>query len=246
MSEAEDTKPTETKPDTTESDARARGWVPKEEYTGKREWKSAEEYLNYGDQSANELRRELAETKAALLEFGKANRDAAREEARKAAEAKLDEAVESGDKDAARKAAIEVRREAEPVVNEMPASAKSFIDRNKEWFGFHERATEYARSRERRLMSEGLSLDEVYARIDEDVRARFPEVVDDQPQKRERPAAVEPGGTRRVRPKQTSGLTINDLPEQYQKIARDFVKRKVLTEDQYIQSLIDDGTLRVQ
>jgi hypothetical protein len=239
-SEVEINTPETTGPgiDTAEAEARAKGWVPKDEYKGKRDWKPAVEWLADGDELAT-LRRELAKTQEALLDFGRQNREAAMAETKKQLEAKLDDAVEAGDKGEVRKVAAELKKvEQEP---DIPKPAKAFIDSNKDWFGFHERATDYARMRERKLLNDGVAIEDVYDTIAGEVKGRFPELFDNP--NASRAAAVESGGTVRSRKKAGHGLVIGDLPEAYQKIAKDFVKRGVISEEKYIQDLIDTGAI---
>lgn len=245
MSEAEQQATEPSADAAVEEQARAKGWVPQDEFKGKN-WKPADAWLRDGDEIAS-LRAQLEETKNAFVEFGRQNREAEREKMRKELEAKLDEAVESGDKAEARKVTAEIKKvdaDAEQA-EDIPAPAKKFIDRNKEWFGFHERATDFARMTERRLLSNGASVSEAYDKVEEAVKDRFPELFESA--SKTRASSVDSGGSvRRVGGKKSHGVKISDLPEAYQKIARGFVKRGVMTEEKYIQSLIDDGTVRVE
>ena len=174
--------------------AREMGWSPPDEYTGKPEkWKPAKDYIKYGVQGTEKLRREFKEVKAAaetIARTGAAITQKALAEQREALEAKFSKAVEDGDPTAARKVTKDI--EALERSAAAPRDYEADFKQNNPWFGVDDEATAYAVSVSQRLATQGKTPEEQLIGAETSVKKRFPELFDEAPPARKAPLVATP------------------------------------------------------
>lgn len=213
-------------PPTIDDYARSRGWTTKEEWVeaGKPEddWRDAEEFLNFGLDRSKDMGRDLKELRGTVESMRSANVIAAREAAAQARaqerakwEQVHDEAVELGDKDAAKQAVENIAKVSAPAEPQVDPLVQQFRADNP-WFNTDPVAQSVAIATAEQ--NKHLPIPDQLAAAKKAVESRFPEYA---PKQETKPAkAVEvaqPSGTARP-PKR--GKTFHDLPKENQEAAR--------------------------
>lgn len=187
---------------TPEMQAERLGWVPQDQYKGKRPWVSAEEYLERLKEDSPKLRhvidklaREIEEqkrTNEAILAHHerevKQTRQESYDRAMADAEAKHAQAVAAGDVDGATKAVTAMKALDKQIANQQPTTpvkrainaeevemVNDFKKKNAEWFGIDPDMTKYAQELETALMKAGVPLAERLQKTKEKVQRRFPQ-----------------------------------------------------------------------
>ena len=174
--------------------AREMGWFPKSDYKGDPEkWRPAEDYIKQGVKSTKALKRDLQEVKKTadrLARTSAAITERALAEQRAELEAAHDQAVDLGDRKAAREAASEIAKLDSQAV-EAPSHEADFA-RDNPWYGVDDEATAYAVSVSQRLATQGKSVDEQLEAAATAVQKRFPELFDEPAPKKAAPRVGAP------------------------------------------------------
>lgn len=185
-----------------EMQAERLGWVPQEQYKGKRPWVSAEEYLerlredsprlrHANDRLARELD-DLKKTNEAILAHHERQivqeRKDAYDRATADLEAKLDQATAAGDtvgakailkKQQALDAQIANPQPTQPVKKGLSAEDRalvnSFVKDNSEWYGIDTTMTAFAQNYETKLKNDGVALEDRLQIVLEKVKRKFPQ-----------------------------------------------------------------------
>lgn len=184
---------------TPEMQAERLGWVPQEQYKGKRPWVSAEEYLERLREDSPRLRhvndrlvRELEEmkkTNEAILSHHerqiKQERQDAYDRATADIEAKHTQAVAAGDVEGAAKAMKAQQALDKQITNAAPATptmspedralVNDFKADNAEWYGVDPEMTKFANDYETNLMRQGVALSKRLEMTLQKVQRRFPQ-----------------------------------------------------------------------
>ena len=227
-----------------ESEARAEGWRPKEEFKGpESKWIPAQEFVERGEKFApiikaknRKLEQQIAELQTTTAQYvGFMNQQLS--ESRKRSEKLLDELREAKAKaieDGNGKAVINFERQMEQVQDQMsrtqapPAADPVVIKWRSEntWYGTDEDASDFADAvgyKYRSLHPEANPA-QVLAHITEKVKARFPEHSDEPRVTQVRKPAGPEGGTARVAAATGAkkGPTLADLPDD---LSRDIARR---------------------
>lgn len=194
--------------------AREMGWFPKAEYKGDPEkWRPAHEYIKQGVKSTKALKRDLQQVKKTadtLARTSAAITERALAEQRAEIQAAHDQAVDLGDRKAAREAAIEIARLDRQAV-ESPSHEAEFA-RDNPWYGVDDEATAYAVSVSQRLATQGKSVDEQLEAAAAAVEKRFPELFEEPVPKKAAPRVGSP--TVRASSLGARQKGFNDLPHE--------------------------------
>lgn len=244
--------------DEVEERARSQGWVPKEEWKGDpAAWRPAAVFVDRGEllTKIKSQSTEMRELRAMLSELSEQNRklyEAGYQKAIKELEAMRDAAIEAQDMQAVRaidqdirahERALEATTSKPKVAATSAASAeanyKEFLSRNR-WYEEDERLQDWANGRavKYRTQHPNASDIDVYEHLEEQVRIQHPD-------KFKRVGAPSPDGKGDrggASPPKTRGgdefeRLLSQLPEDQAAIARNFVKRGVMTKEKYIQDL---------
>lgn len=233
-----ETQPAETEaaaPVTVEDIAMKLGWSPKDKWRGPEDgWRDAATYLEHTASETKSLRRgvkDLRDQMQRLTSAQSAAMDRALAEQRGQLEAKWEQAVDEGDKQAAREVQREIQqidRQREAVDGQEQVVA-DFIERNKEWFQKDDEATAYAIAQSQRLAGAGKSKADQLEEVDRLVRKRFPELFKDEtPAPRKGAPGVLSASTRAASPTPRE-KGFSDLPQQakdaWAQFDRDFKRR---------------------
>lgn len=198
------------------------GWSPKDKWRGDPDaWRPAAEFLRSTVSVNKSLRAEIKDIKRSI---DKTTTQMAEEKFAKlkaSLEARFEDAVESGDKQAAREVSAELAKlEAQKPTGANPEEA--FAAENP-WYGKDEDATAYAIGISRRLAAQGKSVDDQLKAAREGVEKRFPELFEVTP-RRKAPAAVHEPGSRGAG-QRSGGTGWNDLPlDVQQTMTRSFIR----------------------
>lgn len=249
MSDLENTpaEPTESTP--AEDQARAQGWVPKDEWQGEGKWRDAEAFLDRGElfQKIDAQRREVRELRKTQEAFNahlKTVRDAEYKRALATLRDEKKSALIDGDADKVIKADeqilavtqefAEAKRATAPQTRidpNAPAAFQAWTARNA-WYSDSNRAMKlFADNVGTDLHAQGLSASEVLQEVEAQVRKEFPEKFKNP--NRDKPSAVE-GGKGGVGG--TSKEVVN-LSEMERKTMNTLVKAGVVTKEQYLADL---------
>lgn len=237
-----------------EEEARASGWVPKDEYTGDTsKWVDADEFLRRGPlfEKINGQSRELKEVKKALEQL-KAHHSQVQAAAYKQAVADLkaqkkaalidgevDLIVEIDDKIAEAKAkeqefnqkhAQEVAAATQQEV--IHPEFQAWVDRNG-WYTTSKPMKAFADTLGLELRDKGYSPSEVLRQVEIQIKEEFPNKFRNA--NRDKPGAVE--GTGKGTGKTSSTDPAVHLTEVERKIMNTFVRQGVMTKEQYIAEL---------
>lgn len=234
-----------------ESEARAAGWVPKDEYHGdEAKWVDAPEFVRRGElfDKINRQGSELKEVRKAL-EALKAHHHTVKESAYKEALASLRkekrEAFEDGDADKI----IQIEEKIDTVRDEQRqfererAAAATEVARGEahpEFQAWQNRNTWYNDSRPMRAFADtlgaelhqnGLSPAEVLKKVELEVRKEFPHKFENP--NRNKTGAVEAGG--KITGRKTADTF--ELSDTERAIMNRFVRQGVMTQEKYIEDL---------
>lgn len=232
-----------------ETQARAQGWVPKDEWQGQGKWRDAEAFLDRGElfQKIDAQRREVRElrkTQEAFNSHLKTVRDAEYKRALQTLRAEKKQALIDGDPDAVITAdeklvalQAEVSRVAETDKNQVPQAGEPHPDfvawqsRNA-WYNDTNRAMKaFADVEGIRLAQSGMPAADVLKEIEAQVRREFPEKFTNP--NRAKPSAVEAGAG-----KGGSAKADNySLSDDERSVMTRLVKSGTLTKDEYIRDL---------
>lgn len=192
--------------------AREMGWFPKEMYKGDPDkWRPAEEYIKHSVKSTKALKKDLREVKETAERIARTSAiitERALAEQRAELEALHNQAVDLGDRAAAKDAATQLAK-----LDQQSAENVSHDDafaRDNPWYGKDEDATAFAVAVSHRLAAQGKSVEAQLEAAADAVRKRFPELFDDPAPKKAAPRVGAPTS-------RSSGLgnrpkTFEDLP----------------------------------
>lgn len=231
-------------PLTVEDYAKARGWKPKDEWTGEGEHRSAQEYLDYGLDRAKDVSRDLKDLRKTTETMAQTQARIMREQVERARQEEADkwrsahrQAVEDGDTEAAERAAEGYARASQPVQDD---PSVQFAAENP-WFNTDPQAKALAIATAETMRH--LPAAEQLKAAQEAVHKRFPEYA---PAKAAEPAkAVEvakPAATTRTVKREK---TFHDLPREAQEAARAMVAQGLLKNtDGYVRQYFNkEGTV---
>lgn len=232
-----------------EDQARAQGWVPKEEWQGTGKWRDAEEFVERGELfgKIDAQGRALKQTKDALTELTKHYQKVAETEYQRALKdlkAQKKEALEAADADEVLRLEDEIDqlREAKPTVRQAQQQVQQelhpeFVNwvQTNQWYAGntpkHAAMRAWADHRGNELAAQGLSPSAVLKRIETEARAEFPAQFSNP--NRSRPSNVEGGGAPGT--KTNSGRF--ELTEVEQTIMKKLVNAGALTREEYIADI---------
>jgi len=203
--------------------AKEMGWFPPDEYNGDADkWRSAEDYIKHGVQSTKSLKRDLKAVKDTADRLARTSATLtakALDEQRAELEARHDQAVEDGDKEAARAAAKDLARlDDAPDLGDVKTMVKEFTERN-DWYTTHEKATDLAAMVSKKLANQGKGVSEQLEAAEIAVRERFPELFE----KPKKAPAVHNSQSRVAAPvAREKGVA--DLPAEARRAGEDYVK----------------------
>lgn len=238
-------------PSPVETEARAAGWVPKDEYHGdEAKWVDAPEFVRRGElfDKINRQGSELKEVRKALDAL-KAHHNSVKETAYKEALASLRkekrEAFEDGDADKIMQIEEKmdaVKEDQRQFEREQSRSATEVArgEAHPEFQAWTNRNSWYTESRPMRAFADalgaelhgnGLSPAEVLKRVELEVRKEFPNKFENP--NRSKPGAVE-SGTKVTGRKSNDSFELSDTERS---IMNRFVRQGVMTQEQYINDL---------
>lgn len=234
--------------DPEEVQARKRGWVDEDTWNsnpdneGKPHFTAREfnERGNFIDQITS-LRDELESVRQGQRELIEQDRAAAKAEFDRRLNERMAQAVAAGDGAAAQKVMEEARQ---PQEQGPDPEVQRWIS-GLPWYGVDQRATQYAQFLDQQLagqFGDTISMAEHLRRVEEGVKDMFPNLGENP--NRQRAASTEAGGRRREPVRQTRVPKLSDLPDEFQKAGRMFVRQGLFkTNEEYVKSLIDDGVI---
>ena len=236
-----------------EKQARALGWVPKEEFRGNPEiWKDAVEFVRHGEETLPILRENLKKLHAKLDEQGRVIKNFAEhhkkteERAYKRALKTLQEerlkAVDKGDTEKFEEIDKEIqdleKTYSESEKEKTPAFS-SWAEENP-WYGDDIDMSMYADYVGNYLANKhpDWGPDRVFKEVTKKVKNKFPDKFTNP--RRDQAPPVEGGGTA---PAGTapSGKKYSDLPPEAKKICDEFVAQKLLTREQYVKDYFTEA-----
>lgn len=211
------------------------GWAPLDAWRGDpADWQPAAEFLKSTVLVNKRLRGELKDLKRSIDKTTTQMAEEKFAKLRASLEAKLEDAVETGDKAAAKQVSAELAKlQAEQASGGMGErngyiAPPAFLDENP-WYGENEEATDYALSVANRAMSQGKSFPEQLEAARTAVVKRFPELFEAQPRRKAPPAVHDPGG--RNAGQRSGGTGWNDLPADVQRdMERAFIRTGMVTD----------------
>jgi hypothetical protein len=187
--------------------ARLAGWAPKDQWRGDpADWKDADAFLIDTAAINKDLRKNVKELRSTVEKTARVAEtiiERERKTALETARAELRQAVQSGDEEAADRAAERIQRAAEPA--KQASSADEFAA-DHAWFGIHAEATGLAQVAAEKAFRAGKDTQQQFAAAEAAVRTKFPYLFDDEPaqrqetrqEERRQPAQVQ-GGQRTTR-----------------------------------------------
>lgn len=240
-------------PNAIELEARASGWVPKDEYSGdENKWVDADEFVRRGPlfEKINHTTRELKEVRKALDAL-KVHHAQVKESAVKEALAKLkaekrdayvegdpDKIVEIDDKIEATKEqlrqaqAASAAEAAQSVQQEIHPVFSAWVSRN-QWYEQSKPMKAFADEIGRDLAAKGMSPEKVLAEVEKQVKEEFPNKFRNA--NRDKAHGVEGAGKgtgKAASAESTSNLTPEEI-----KVMNTFVRAGIMTKEQYIADL---------
>lgn len=233
-------------PSTVEDYARARGWRPKEEWSGEGEWRDAKTFLDYGLDSRKDISRELkdlrettsrmADTQARLMQE---TVERTRTEERQRWENIHRQAVDEGDHAAAQQAVQNIAQLAAQPTHD---PAQDFASQNP-WFNTDPIARQLAIATAETVKH--LPPAEQFRRAQEEVFKRFPEHAP-KGEAKEPAKAIDVATPAATATQVKKGKTFHDLPKEAQQAARALQARGLLPGgvDGYVtQFFNEEGTV---
>lgn len=226
--------------------ARARGWRPKEEWSGDGEWRDAKTFLDYGLDSRKDISRELKDLRDTTSRMADAqarimqeNVERARSEEREKWNSVHRKAVEDGDHEAAQRAVENIAKLAIPAAGD---PAQSFVAEN-QWFNTDPIARQVAIAAADAVSH--LSPTEQFQRAREEVFKRFPEYAPKSEQK-EPAKQIEVAAPATTAMPAKKGKSFHDLPREAQQAAKALQSRGLLPGgvDGYVKQFFnEEGTV---
>ena len=207
--------------------ARDIGWKPKHEYKGPEDkWRPADEYIRQSKSIEGTLKdsiRELKGTVDRLVTSGHKQTERALLEQAAKFEQMLDQAVEDGDKTAAKEARQGLRETEKQI--ERVAKADNPEDRfakDNPWYGKDDDATAYAVAISQREAAKGASVEEQLEAAAKGVKKRFPELFANEQRQTltARPPAVNAPASRSASTRRGTGFA--DLPADVKTAANNY------------------------
>lgn len=256
----------ETKPETTpekspeeiakearESEARHKGWKPKEEFEHEgTEWIDADEFLKRAPlfEEKKKLKKEVRELKKTVHDLiGHHNKvsETAYNRAIQDLKKERKEAIEIGDSETVEKLDQQIEDTKEELTkvkksdNQIAPELAEWIDNN-QWFLEHPELNAFARAYHDSILRmnpprSAEDMDDSLRQVTQMVKKTFPDKFPSE--KRKNPPAVE-GGHSGNGPKK---YTFKDLNSAQQEACRRFVRQGIMKEDDYINELIQIGEL---
>jgi hypothetical protein len=204
------------------------GWKPKADWKGdETEWRPAADFMRARAEVGRALKKTVRGLEKQVEGISRASAtmtERAVAEARQQWEARHDQAVEEGDKDAARQASRELAK-LEQQGTSVPPEAQDFAQRHASWFNKNEEATNYAVNRAQHYAEQGLSHARQLAAVEKDMRGLFPELFEDpetRPATKSPPSVGAPQRTARPAPREKGYAT---LPPEARKACDAYVAR---------------------
>lgn len=228
----------------TQEQALASGWVPKDSFKGDPDkWVDAAEFIRRGElfskiDHQNREIKELRRTMEALAQHHQNVSEVEYQRALSTLKAQKKSALEEGDADLVIAvdeqidAVKEMQRNAPKVnVPQQQNDPQEFVSwkAQNQWYESDETLREYADAVGLQLHQQGLSPNEVLAKVSEKVRKTFPAKF--QNPRQSRPSPVEGSSA-----KGSSSSSFQLTPEE-RRVMNTFVRQKVMTEEQYIAEL---------
>lgn len=221
------------------------GWVPKAQFRGNADdWKPADEFIRAGRDIQRNLSRDLRDVKTTVATMARTSaaimEDRLRAQ-REELEGRFDQAVESGDTEAARAARTQLARletEAPATVAPPPTpEGQNFAQKHAVWFNKDQEATNYALARADHYAKQGLAGARQLAAVEKDMKDVFPDLF---PAPAKQPAAVHRPSSRSATASNRA-KTFHDLPREAQEVARGMVDRGVLPNTEaYVKSYFEN------
>ena len=247
--DSKETDPSESTP--AETEARKIGWKPEEEYEGEEgKWVSAEEFVSRAplyekNRKLSKQLKEINKTVEQLKEHNKKIEEVAYQRAIDTLKAEKVKALDEGD----HKAVADIDDKILDLKKD-PLREKQDKKNNPEFDEWVGRNDWYNKDREMRYYADAIGLayadendhpdaEEVYAYAERKVRERFPEKFRNQ--NRSKTPSVEGGTKSQTKSKRPAW---SDLPEIYQQVGGNFVRKGVMTREQYIDDLIKTGDIK--
>lgn len=232
-----------------EEQARAQGWVPKDEWEGTGKWRDADEFVERGElfskiDSQGRALKQTREALTALQEHYHKMEKVSYERALKELKAQKKEAIASGDSERYVEIEDEIDqlKEAQPTapqrqaqVQELHPEFVSWVQQNQWYAGGtpkHVAMRAWADQRGHELATSGLQPREVLAHIAKEARQEFPANFGNA--NRSKPSSVEGGGAAGGRRGGDKGFELTDMERQ---VMRALVKSKTLTEAEYVADI---------
>lgn len=217
---------------TIEEIAREMGWSDKDKWRGDPDdWTDAATFLRSSAVVNKKLRAEIKDIKRSIDKTARAMAEEKFATMKAELEAKLDEAVEVGDKKAAKQIGVELARldaKQSGAADDDGDLVEQFKADNS-WWETDPEATALAVGVSARLAGEGKSVAEQLKAAEAAVRKRFPEHFEVQA-RRKPPAAVHEPGSRGAG-QRSGGTGWNDLPaDVQQQMERHFVRTGMVTD----------------
>lgn len=258
-----------TQEDTITSKASEKGWVPKDEWDGDPDdWRPAKEFLDRGElmdrissqsrqlQQYNSKIDGLEKSLKVLAEHNKKIAEKEYEKAVRDLKAKKAEAIQYGDHETVMniddqidelketKAELEVQEQQAPTPQGPPPEVTQWMEENS-WYNENIVLQGAADAIAKQYLSQkpeaANNPEEVLSHVSRQIRTEFPDKFGS---KRRPSATTDPassGGSKGTQGKAKHKLS--DLPPELQKVARNFAASGVMTEQDYINQLVELGEL---
>lgn len=243
-------------PDEHEAQARSDGWVPKEEFDADpknrgKEWMPADEFnrrkpliekISGQSKELKKVRQQMEQMQKRLeeIEKGKASPPAASTEDLDALQERRRQAIRDGDEDLldeidAKLAAAKEGEPAKPAANTIPAETQAWLEKN-QWFLRNEEMHNRAKEIEASVIEEFPDMPnaEILEQVEQKIRKEFAHKFS-----RTRREATGAGGGRRP----ASGgdnKGYSDLPEDARKECDQFVRKGVITREQFVKEYFSE------
>jgi len=200
------------------------GWRPKAEWQGdESQWVDSKAFLRKSREIGKSTAKELKDLRKQMEGIGKATAtmtQRAVEAERARWQQQLDEAWDAGDRQAATIAEKALKQLDKPV--DVPNETQDFMQRNSAWFQKDTEATDYAMVRAQHYADRGIvDPGEQLAKVEADVKRRFPEHFEEAPQKKAPPSLATPQRQVAHQPKEKGYAT---LPPQARKAVDEWAR----------------------
>lgn len=235
-----------TQPSAAETEARTKGWRPQEEFSGDAtKWVDAGEFLKRSDlyhqvgQLSKTLKKRDKEIEA-IVNYTKAQTDAAYNRGLQEAHTRLDAAVEAKDVAAVREinkeiVQMEKQAPAPAAAEQLPEEVQDFQDRN-DWFDKDKVMTATAIALAQTFFEDHprTSLAKRLEMVEEEMQKMFPAKFTS---RREAPASVEGAGLPPAGSAKGGKYSVSKLSAEERSVHDQYVRRGVMTSEAYMKSL---------